>query len=693
MFSLLAFLQFNDVSIYWLIPCLLLGLFYAWILYPKTLKGEEKVLSYILFVLRTILVFFLSVLLLSPVLQNQKERLEKPLVIIAQDNSASVKIAQPEGFNRIEFQNNLNQLKNNLNEDYEVAVLNFGDQVLPGFKFDYAAKETDFSQLFEYINTQYGSRNVGALIISSDGIINKGSSPVNDVVKSKIPVYTIALGDTIPKKDILISNISYNNIVYLGNDYPLEISLSAFQFKGEMAQVNVRTNDGQVRTSSYKIDDQSWRKTFRVNLQARTKGVQKIVVTVNPLNGEISKQNNQQVIYVEVLDGREKVLILAHAPHPDLSAIKQSLESNKNYQSDIAYANNPPADLLKYGVIIFHNLPSEIYPIKDILNKISQKPRWFIIGSQTNISSLNQIQNLLNAQTNNTIQDIIPTINKEFSPFALTASTRSFLSQLSPLSVMAGSYTLKSSGSHLLVRRDNISVPMLTFTAQQNLKTAFLTGEGIWRWRLDNFLENENHDAIDELIAKSAQYLSTKDDKRKFRVYPAKDGFTTNQHIILNADLYNDAYEPISDAEISIDVTHSGGNKYSFQFSPKGNFYELDAGIMGAGEYAYIATAQYSNKKYTVKGNFIVKELFAEYQQTVADHQLLYNLANSSNGKMVLPPDLNKIPDYIRENENVKTISYSDKSYEDLIDLKWVFVMMISLLTLEWFLRKRNGLV
>lgn len=693
MLYLLAFLQFNNVSIYWVIPCLLLGLSYAWILYPKISANNEKGVNYILFGLRAILVFFLSFLLLGPVLQNQKERLEKPLIIIAQDNSESIKIAESNGFNNIKFQDDLKQLNENLKEDYDVAVFNFGDRVSPGFHFNNEGKETDFSQFFDYISKQFGGRNIGALIVSSDGIINRGRSPVNDVIKSKIPVYTIALGDTIPKKDILISNINYNNIVYLGNDYQLEISLSAFQFAGEMAQVSVRTNIGQNKNSSFRINEQSWSKSFRINLQAKSKGVQKIVVSVNSLKGEISKQNNQQVIYVEVLDGREEVLILANAPHPDLSAIKQSLESNKNYKTEVAIANNPPADLQKYGTIILHNLPSEIYPLKNILNKISQKPRWFIIGSQTDIRSLNQIQTLLNVQTNNSIEDIVPTISKEFSPFTLTETTRDFLSQLSPLSVVSGNYALKSSGAHLLVRRDNISVPILTFADQQNLKVAFLTGEGIWRWRLDNFYKNENHDAINELITKSVQYLSVKDDKRKFRVYPAKEAFTDNEPLILNADLYNDAYEPVSDAEISIDVKHSAGKKYSFQFSPKSNFYELDAGIMTAGEYTYEAIAQHGNKKYTAKGSFIVKELFAEYQQTQADHQLLYNLASLSNGEMVFPNDINKIPHYIRQNQKVKTISYSDKNYEDLINLKWVFGILVCLLSLEWFLRKRNGLV
>jgi len=42
-------------------------------------------------------------------------------------------------------------------------------------------------------------------------------------------------------------------------------------------------------------------------------------------------------------------------------------------------------------------------------------------------------------------------------------------------------------------------------------------------------------------------------------------------------------------------------------------------------------------------------------------------------------------------NENIKTLSYEDRKYEELINFKWLFVCILFLLTLEWFFRKRNG--
>jgi hypothetical protein len=58
---------------------------------------------------------------------------------------------------------------------------------------------------------------------------------------------------------------------------------------------------------------------------------------------------------------------------------------------------------------------------------------------------------------------------------------------------------------------------------------------------------------------------------------------------------------------------------------------------------------------------------------------------------MIKPSQINQLADLIRKNENIKTVVYEDKHYSDLIDLKWLFGLILLLLSTEWFLRKREG--
>ncbi|MBD3750219.1 MAG: hypothetical protein IE931_12065 [Sphingobacteriales bacterium] len=693
---LLFSLLFNDFSAWLLIPCLLGGFALAWLFYQKS-NIERKNLKISLLILRAVLLSLLAFLLLSPFLKLTQNHLEKPIIIIAQDASSSVAQAAAPGFDSVKYHQDLEALSRKLGRDAEVKVFHFGDGVASGFDFKQDARQTDFSQLFQEVKNQFANRNIGAMILSSDGIMNRGANPINDLAQQAFPIYTIALGDTIPKKDLILAHVNYNNLVYLGNEHQLEITVSANKAKGISSRLTVKTNDGQTQNQAFTVNTDDFSKVFTINLEARKKGVQKIEIGIEPVKDELSTQNNHQTIFLNVLDGREKVLIVADAPHPDIAALKEAIENNKNYEVKLAFPDQLPTSVQDFGLVIFHNLPSAAHPIRDFLSKTQQKSRWFIVGTQTLGSALNQNQNLLNINTpNSATQDYSPQLNPSFYAFSLSDAAQSGLQNLAPLTAPFGNYSFKNSGVVLFnqkVGNVNTSAPLLSFGDDSGVKTAILTGEGIWRWRLEDFAKNNNHDAVDELISKTVQYLNAKDDKRKFRVYPAKDRFAENEHVILNAELYNDAYELNNAPDVTIDLQGKSGKKYSFLFSRLGNSYQLDAGFLPSDEYSFIAKTSLGKNNYTAAGDFLVEEIHAEAMQTTANHQFLYHLSKQSGGQMVMPNQINSLENLILRNEKFKTISYEENSYESLINLKWVFAILMLLLSLEWFLRKRNGAI
>lgn len=690
MYDFVCAILFNQFSAWWIIACLFVGFSYALLFYKNNLKQKNS-LFYILFALRALLISFLCFLLLSPLIQFQQKRIEKPLIIIAQDNSASIKIAPAKDFNFNNYHQNLNRLKESF-KDHDVAVLTFGDGVSKDFKTDYTHQKTDVSALFSYVKEQFYGKNIGAVILASDGIFNQGTIPTNLALQNKTPIYTIALGDTIPKKDLLIANVNYNKLVYLGNDHTISIDLAAYQSIGANTTLNINTSDGQKISKNLNINEQEWKEKLNFRIATKKKGIQSINLSVSPINGEISKKNNQQTIYVDVIDGREKVLILANAPHPDIKVLKQSLDINKNYESEILLADQAPKDFSKYGLIIFHNLPSNQYPVTEILKNTSSKSRWFIMGTETNVNLLNQNQQQVHLNPSSNSQEHYGSLNNNFNNFSLSEDIRSFFQQIAPLNSAVDKINLKTSGN-ILLRKKNTEDALLAFTEQNSIKTTFLAGEGLWRWRIENFKRLDNHQSFDDFIGKTIQYLSVREDKRKLRVYPSKSRFSDLENVLLNAELYNDAYEAVTDAEIGIDIKHSSDKNYSFLFSKKETFYELNAGFLPEGEYSFLAKTNYGGKKLESSGNFIVEKTNQELQQTTANHQILYNLSDGSGAEMVYPDNISSLTDFINQNEKIKTVSYQDKSYEELINIKWFFFLLILILSIEWFLRKRNGVI
>ena len=674
--------------------CLALGIGYAFLLYSSS-SHLNKTLRNSLFALRALAVAILSFLLFAPLIRTIDKTIEKPLIIIAQDNSASILISKTADFNPQSYSNQLRELEKALSADYEVRSFNFNSDIKNGLDLKYDGKLTDISSVFKLVNDQFSNRNIGALILASDGIYNRGANPQYESKNLKASVYTIALGDTTAKRDILISNVNYNNITYLDNQFQVEISIEAYQSRGSSSVLSVSDNSGLVFSKPVAINSNEFRLTIPLTLLAKRKGIQQFNIRLAPISNELSTRNNLQTIFVEVIDGRQKVLIIANSPHPDLTAIKQSIEINKNYSAKIVLADDASKnDIEEASLIILHQLPSINNSAQDILRLSASKPLFFILGAQSNISGFSSAQSVLGITSSGTMQEAIARFPHDFYAFTLNEASKLRIQNFAPLLAPFGSYGLKGPATVLLTQQIgklSTRMPLLVFGEDSQRKAGVLAGEGIWHWRLEDFQESSNHDAIDELIGKTVQYLSTRDDKRKFRVYAAKNTFDENEHIILNAELYNDAFELVNTPDVNISLKSKAGKGYSYVFSKTGNAYTLDAGVLPAGEYVYNAGTELGKTKHSANGTFVITQQEAEFKQTIANHQLLFVMAQQSGGKMIYPDQLQDLPKLIKANENVKTISYEGRKYEELINLKWIFFLIIGLLTVEWFSRKRNG--
>ena len=112
---------------------------------------------------------------------------------------------------------------------------------------------------------------------------------------------------------------------------------------------------------------------------------------------------------------------------------------------------------------------------------------------------------------------------------------------------------------------------------------------------------------------------------------------------------------------------------------------------MSAGDYKYKSTVKVSDKTYSSSGQFTISLLQAEQGESVADHVLLNTLSQKNGGAMVYPDQLADLQKQLLNRDDMKTVSYSHYKLRDLVDVKAIFFILLALLSLEWFLRKRAG--
>jgi hypothetical protein len=282
---------------------------------------------------------------------------------------------------------------------------------------------------------------------------------------------------------------------------------------------------------------------------------------------------------------------------------------------------------------------------------------------------------------------------ENFPLFTLSNEAKKQINQFPPLESAFGSFKLKENGYTLLNQKIGAVAtenPLLVFFQKDNQKSAVLCGEGIWRWKMIEFAKTNNNVAFNELINKTVQFLAVKADKSKFRII-SKNSFNENEEIFFNAELYNDSYELFNEPEITIELKNEDGKKYNFVFNKTAKNYFLNAGMLPVGSYEYVATVKLGDKTFTEKGQFQANALLLEANSTVANHQLLQNLSEKLNGKMLYPTQLNQLAVMINKDNNIASIIYEETDLKELINLRWIFFILLGILSLEWFLRKRNG--
>ncbi|MCB0663737.1 MAG: hypothetical protein KDC24_13405 [Saprospiraceae bacterium] len=687
---------------WYILLCVLAGLILAGLLYynDKTFKSQSRALVWGMGVLRFLTISIICLLLLEPLLKSFITETKNPVVVLAQDNSESIAAAFGEG-EKETYNQQLASLEEALSKKYEVQSYTFGEEVKDGLSLTYEEKSTNISSFIKSVYDLYSNQNLGAVIIASDGIYNEGSNPIYTGYQLEAPVYTIGLGDTTIQKDLFIKRVFNNKIVYLGDRFSIQVDVAASNAAGTRTNLQVQKIEGgnarTLETIPVAIDKNDFFTTKEIVLNADKAGVQRYRITLNGVSGEVTTGNNVKDIFIDVLDARQKILILANAPHPDISALKQSLETSKNYEVTTAMVSDLKVKVTDFDFVILHQLPSYKQPISNILLQMDENkiPRLYVVGMQSDYGNFNRLQPLVEISTDGkTTNEVQAKVATDFNLFTLSDALKDNLPRFAPVLTPFGDFKQLGTGQTLLyqkIGKVETNFPLLTLGESNGIRSGVFAAEGLYKWRLFDFLQNTNHEVFNELIGKTVQYLSIKEDKRKFRVTLAKNIFDENESIVFDAELYNENFELINDPDASIVIKNEEGQEFPFTFNKAGQTYNLNAGIFPVGNYSYRASTSSNGRQQTFEGQFSVQPVQLELFQTTANHGLLKLLAENYGGQFLTQKKMAELPQMLEEKGSVKPVLYATSKTRSVINLKWIFFLLLFLLSSEWFLRRYFG--
>lgn len=642
------------------------------------------------------MVFLLAFLLLGPIIRQIDNLYEKPVFVILHDNSISVR-ETTDSATVNNLQKSLTAVTESLNDTgYETFQKDLSGEDVAVVKFNEPV--SDLQGALRRISNQYEGKAIAGVLLVSDGIYNSGLSPLYTAYS--FPVYTIGIGDTAQRQDIAIKDLVYNKIAYQGNQFPIRAEILVKGFPNQNITVSL-IKSGKVleRLTKNSGTDQLLPVEFKI--AATEQGIQRLEVQVEVKSEEKNVRNNKSTAFVDVIAGKKKILVVANAPHPDIKALRSIIDKNSNYEmilhipavEETETKNLQPANI---DLAIFHQVPDKRGRTRDLFQRFvtSKTSLFVVVGQQTDLNLLTDGTFPLKFdQPPRQYDDVMPVVNPSFPYFLLSPEANSVFSSFPPVWVPFGRMQIPASSATLLSQRvGSISTDksLLWIDVPDNHKIAVMLGEGFWQWRLEEYSKNENTEAFDEVFGKLLQYLSTTDDKSRFKSYPIEQQFSDTEAVVFESQVYNDIYEPVFGNRIDLEITDDAGKKYKYNYviSPGNARYQV--GGLKEGIYKYISSTSSNGKEEKVRGQFLVTAQQAELQNLTADFDLLRKLSISTGGKFYNVSQTDKLRADLSKKEAISVI-HSEEKFNNLLNLKWVFFLLLALVSAEWFLRKFYG--
>ena len=667
----------TDLPIMYIMYCLLLGLGYAYFLYNKEKLLPSSTLKQLLFIIRTLFIGVLAALLLNPIVKSLHKTIHKPIVLLVQDVSESIPDTSSFNF--------LTNISSQLT-DFEVHQFSFSDDVNQGFSDQNKGLLTNFSNLFHDMNSRFSNQHIAALVLCSDGLYNRGNNPLYE--EMNYPVYTIAQGDTALSKDVSIAKVRKNDIAFLGNTFPLEVTINAQQCKGQVIDVNVWNKGERVHTEKMAIVSDDHYGKVKINLLADAVGLQHYNITVSQFPDEKNIKNNNYTAYIDVIDSRYKILVLSDGVHPDIAAYKSAIEKNKNYAVEQIRISDFNGDIESYQLVVLFGIKQG----SSILSALKEsKIPLLIFNLQKNLYK--EFTSVFDFKNKGGMEEVKVIRNEGFSNFTFSPELLNLIEDAPPLYAPFGKYTMQVGAEIILFQKIDgyvTSNPIIVLDEKNGRKIATITAEGFWRWKAYEYSIAKNNEAFEELFSKLSQYLVLQEDKSKFRIN-YENSVDENSNIHFEASLYNESYELVNNKEVEITISNEEGEQFEYEFSKYSGRYSLNAGVFPEGKYSFLAKVNGSEMR--KRGGFDVKAIQLEQLHTVANHKLLFQLANNSGGKLFHLNQLNEVVTTINKSkDNYQSISVAEK-LKGIINIPWILLSLLTLISFEWFIRKYNGLI
>ena len=676
----------NLETILYIVIAAIISLIVTVFIYGYKTKYTSR-LRWIFGLLRFTTLFCILVLLINPTFESNTYSIEKPKLPVLVDNSFSI-ASLDQTQKAISVVETLKQNKA-LNDKFDVSYFEFGAsfESLDTLSFD--EKNTNISSALSSVQDLFDSQ-IAPTILVSDGNQTLGADYQYIVSKLRHPIYPVILGDSIKYQDLKIQSLTSNRYSFLKNKFPVEAVL-VYSGTGSVSSEFVVTKKNRVvYRKSVLFSQTNNTHIVSFSLPSQRVGLQDYTASISALEEEKNKVNNTKRFAVDVIDQTTNVLIVSGVLHPDLGMLKKAITTNEQRSVTFIKPQDAAAVLNDYQLVILYQPDSAFAPVYKQLKKL-KKNTFVFTGLQTDWSFVNKAQNYYSKEVVNQNERVTASLNSGYGAFGISPIG---FADFPPLQTKFGSLYINTPHQTILEQYvDGIASesPMLATIEVDGTRHAIWDGEDLWKWRSQSYRETQSFEDFDTFMGKMVQYLGS--NKRRSRLEVSSSSFYYNNNPIkISAQYFDKSFVFDPRAELTITVVDTNTKKSTvYPLLLKNNFYEVGLNSLEAGSYSY--TISVKDQQMARSGNFTILEFNIEQQFLNANSKSLERLALKTNGAAYYPEQIDVLINQLITNQSYVSTEKSQQKAVPLIFIKWLLALIAFCLSIEWFIRKFNGLI
>ena len=583
-----------------------------------------------------------------------------------------------------------------------------------------------------------------AILIFTDGQTTDGETldkAAEFAAKKGVPIFTVGLGDAEPARDLELSELLVDDIVFVDDLVRFQAKLGSRGFAGEQVTVTLKERPtGAVNPSSDKILETVRAKApadggstkVEIGYRPRETGEKTFVLEVETRPRELQVENNVVTRVVNVRKEKLKVLLVDSEPRYEFRYLKNFLEREETIDlgvvllsSDTQFSEQDrsalptfPAskeDLFTYDVVLIGDAdPSFMSSVQmtNLVEFVTEKGGGvlFIAGENFNpltyrgtpLEFLLPIE-LADARNPTAVGNSLTSFRPELTAegrtnpifrFGDDEATSTLIWKTLPELFWFFEAPRKKPAALVLAEHPTLAgsngrLPLMLYQFVGVGKTMFNAVDDTWRWRYragDKYfgrywIQTIRFLARSKLLGQRQAEITT--DRRRYQ---------RGQSVLLRVRFPNPALAPTTgDIVIDLERKGQGPRKLTLKSSPNNRgLFEAALPQLSEGDYEVRLLPPPVLDGPIPTYNFRVEPPAGELEQVTMNQAELQRAATVSGGKFYTPSDLSTLMSDLPKPQKVPL----DTDPPIPLWNTWpLMALFLGIVTLEWVLRKRKQMV